>query len=252
MSDLPATPERSAVAGVSPRHQRRWHVAVLSGHDTKGRWRISGKTNAVAIMGGCDMDLRRAEIEGPEVVITAFAFWGGIKVTVPEGFDVDLVGFSLMGGRSLKMRDVPIIPGSPRIVVRGFAVMGGIVVRSRSSRSGRKAAKAIAESALGVVDAFSERSAVRAQAASAVPTTAPACRRRSLPRPPTSMRWGGATWCRTAPSPSCSRTWSTTPEPPSASATKPRCGGCTSTIASSVRRCSATAGARSRCRETAS
>ena len=64
-----------------------------------------------------------------------------------------------MGGRSLKLRDVPIIPGSPRIVVRGFAVMGGIEVRSRSSRSGRKTAKAITESALGVVDALSERSA---------------------------------------------------------------------------------------------
>ena len=123
-------------------------------------------------MGGCDMDLRRAEIEGPEVVITAFAFWGGIKVTVPEGFDVELIGFSFMGGRSLKMRDVPIIPGSPRIVVRGFAVMGGIDVRSRSSRSGRKTAKAIAESALGVVDALSERSAARAQGSSA-PAPAP-------------------------------------------------------------------------------
>jgi len=38
-------------------------------------------------MGGCDMDLRRAEIDGPEVVISAVAFWGGVKITVPEGFD---------------------------------------------------------------------------------------------------------------------------------------------------------------------
>ena len=53
------------------------------------------------------MDLRSAEIEGPEVVITAFAFWGGINVIVPEGFDVELVGFSFMGGRSLKLRDAP-------------------------------------------------------------------------------------------------------------------------------------------------
>ena len=171
MADLPVASEPSSGA-VTPRARRRWHVAVLSGHDTKGRWRISGKTNAVAIMGGCDMDLRRAEIDGPEVVITAFAFWGGIKVIVPEGFAVELVGFSFMGGRSLKVRDVPIIPGSPRIVVRGFAVMGGIDVRSRSSRSGRKTAKAIAESALGVVDALTERSAARAQAPSAPPPPA--------------------------------------------------------------------------------
>jgi class 3 adenylate cyclase len=175
MTDLPAATEPPTAGSVAPRARRRWHIAVMSGHDTKGRWRVSDKTNAVAIMGGCDIDLRSAEIEGPEVVITAFAFWGGINVIVPEGFDVELVGFSFMGGRSLKLRDVPIIPGSPRIVVRGFAVMGGIDVKSRSSRSGRKTAKAITESALGVVDALSERSAARGKGPSVpAPPTPPA------------------------------------------------------------------------------
>ena len=146
MADLPQAgqvderlPQPSAG---SPRKQRRWHVAVMSGHRTRGRWRISGKTNAVAVMGGCDLDLRKAEIEGPEVLITAFAFWGGIDIIVPEGFDVELRGFSFMGGRDLKLRDVPIIPGSPRIVVKAFAVMGGIDVKSRPNRSGKDLALA--------------------------------------------------------------------------------------------------------------
>ena len=112
----------------------------MSGHSTKGRWRISGKTNAVAVMGGCDMDLRRAEIEGPEVEITAVAFWGGINIIVPEGFDVELQGFSFMGGRELRLRDVPIVRGSPRIVVRGFSIMGGIGVKSRPNRSSKQLA----------------------------------------------------------------------------------------------------------------
>jgi class 3 adenylate cyclase len=129
-------------AGASPRKKRRWYVAVMSGHSTKGRWRISGKTNAVAVMGGIDMDLRQAEIEGPEVEITAVAFWGGIDITVPEGFDVELRGFSLMGGRDITLRDAPIVPGSPRIVVNGFAIMGGIDVKSRPNRSGKRLARA--------------------------------------------------------------------------------------------------------------
>ena len=137
MADLPAPTAGLPEPAPSTRVSRRWHIAVMSGHSTRGRWRISGKTTAVAVMGGCDLDLRRAEIEGPEVEITAFAFWGGIKVVVPEGFDVELRGFSFMGGRSLRVRDVPIIPGSPRIVVRGFAVMGGVDVVSRSSKPGR-------------------------------------------------------------------------------------------------------------------
>ncbi|HUE08560.1 MAG TPA: DUF1707 domain-containing protein [Acidimicrobiales bacterium] len=140
MADLPATssvPTASPTVG-TPRKTSRWHIAVMSGHSTRGRWRIGGKTKAVAVMGGCDMDLRRAEIEGPEVEITAFAFWGGIDIIVPEGFDVELRGFSFMGGRSLRLRDVPIVPGSPRIIVRGFAVMGGIEVKSRPNRSAKQ------------------------------------------------------------------------------------------------------------------
>jgi class 3 adenylate cyclase len=140
MADLPTTgsvPTASPTTATS-RKTSRWHIAVMSGHSTRGRWRIGAKTKAVAVMGGCDMDLRRAEIEGPEVEITAIAFWGGIEIIVPEGFDVELRGFSFMGGRSLRLRDVPIVPGSPRIIVRGFAVMGGIEVKSRPNRSSKQ------------------------------------------------------------------------------------------------------------------
>jgi class 3 adenylate cyclase len=152
MSDLPSpVPPDPASPVASPRQARRWHVALMSGHSTKGRWRIGAKTNAVAIMGGCDLDLRRAEIEGPVVEITAFAFWGGIDIVVPEGIDVELRGFSFMGGRSLRLRDVPIVPGSPRIVVRAYACMAGVKVRSRPNRSPAGLARSAAATVLGAL-----------------------------------------------------------------------------------------------------
>ena len=157
MADLPEARAGLPEPSTGARTGRRWHVAVMSGHKTKGRWRISGKTSAVAVMGGCDLDLRRAEIDGPEVEITAVAFWGGIKIIVPEGFDVELRGFSFMGGRSLRLRDVPIVQGSPRIVVRGFAVMGGIDVVSRSSQSGRQAARAVSQGMRSIADEIDAR-----------------------------------------------------------------------------------------------
>jgi len=76
----------------------RWTVAVLSGSRRKGRWRLRHQTNAVAIMGGCELDLRQAEVEGPEVVINAWAIMGGVDVIVPEGIAVELTGFGIMGG----------------------------------------------------------------------------------------------------------------------------------------------------------
>lgn len=130
------------VAVVAAKKKRRWHVAMLSGHSTKGRWRISGKTNAVAVLGGCDIDLRSAEIDGPEVSITAFALLGGVTVVVPEGFAVELQGFSFLGGRDLRLRDVPRVPGSPVIVVRGFALLGGIDVKSRPNKATRRLERA--------------------------------------------------------------------------------------------------------------
>ena len=149
MTDLPTL--AVAAEESTRRRSRRRFVAVMSGSEAKGRWRLNGRTTAVAVMGGCDIDLRHAEIDGPEVVITAFAFWGGIQITVPEGFDVELEGFSFMGGRDLKLRNVPRVPGSPRIRVRGFAIMGGISVESKPSRGGRTIGRTIVDRVLGSV-----------------------------------------------------------------------------------------------------
>ncbi len=151
-SQAPADPRLPEPTTAPSKKKGRWHVAVMSGHSTRGRWRISGKTNAVAVMGGCEMDLRRAELEGPEIEITAVAFWGGIDILVPEGFDVELRGFSFMGGRDLRLRDVPLVPGSPRIVVRGYAIMGGIDVKSRPNRSAKRLARGAPPDGLPTAD----------------------------------------------------------------------------------------------------
>ena len=155
MTDLPTL--AVAAEEATRRRSRRRFVAVMSGSQAKGRWRLSGRTTAVAVMGGVDMDLRHAEIDGPEIVITAVAFWGGIQITVPEGFEVELEGFSFMGGRDLKLRNVPRVPGSPRIRVRGFAIMGGIDVKSRPSRTGRELGQSIVDRVLGTVNALPGR-----------------------------------------------------------------------------------------------
>ncbi|HWC39885.1 MAG TPA: adenylate/guanylate cyclase domain-containing protein [Acidimicrobiales bacterium] len=129
MADLPA------VQTPVPERQRRpakgWTVAIMSGSRRTGRWRPQPRTRAVAIMGGCELDLRQAEIDGDELVITAVAFWGGVDIIVPEGIDVDLTGVPIMGGKHLNVRDAPLTPGAPRVRVRAFPVMGGVHVRSK-------------------------------------------------------------------------------------------------------------------------
>ena len=116
---------------------RRWLVAVMSGGGAKGRWRVGKSVTALAIMGGCEVDFRQAQIEAGEVRVTAVAIMGGIDIVVPEGIAVELTGLPIMGGKNLKIAPVPVLPGSPVISVRAFPIMGGISVRSKPNSGER-------------------------------------------------------------------------------------------------------------------
>jgi len=131
-ADLPRAPE--PVPETRRKKARRLLVAVMSGATAKGRWRTGRSVTCIAVMGSCHLDFRRAEIDFDEVVVTAVAVMGGIDIVVPEGIDVELTGLPIMGGKHMKLADVPVLPGSPRIVVHAFPIMGGVHVRSRPDK----------------------------------------------------------------------------------------------------------------------
>ena len=127
-SDLPqeASQERS------PRRPRtrkpvRWMVAIMSGSHRHGRFRAVGSINAVAIMGGDEIDLREAEIEGGELTLNLFALMGGANIYIPDSIELDVGGFSLMGGNTEVGFERP-RPGAPRITIRTYNLMGGATI----------------------------------------------------------------------------------------------------------------------------
>ncbi len=122
--------------GARDRNATRWTISIMGGSQRKGRWRLREKTNAIAFMGGCHLDMRNAEVEGSSVIINAFAMMGGIDIIVPEGIEVELGGIAIMGGKDAsRMKDVPTIPGSPIVRVRAFAFWGSVTVRSKPAHS---------------------------------------------------------------------------------------------------------------------
>ncbi len=82
---------------------------------------------AMAFMGGVELDLRNAQVVD-EAVFDAFAFWGGVDITVPLDWEVVNRGFALMGG----FEDKTTRTASPRgrLVVTGVAIMGGVEVKN--------------------------------------------------------------------------------------------------------------------------
>ena len=128
-SDLPAEAgvAQAAAAPARARKPVRWMVAIMSGSQRRGRFRAVGSINAVAIMGGAEIDLREAEIEGGELTVNVFTLMGGANVYVPDTVEVDVGGFSLMGGHTEVGRERT-RPGAPLVRVRAFNIMGGVII----------------------------------------------------------------------------------------------------------------------------
>ena len=81
-----------------------------------------------AMMGGCEIDLRHASIEG-EAVIDVFALWGGIEIRVPPDWTVVSRITPILGGVDDKTRPPQ---GASRhcLVLRGFVVMAGVEIKN--------------------------------------------------------------------------------------------------------------------------
>ncbi|MBW0124291.1 DUF1707 SHOCT-like domain-containing protein [Pseudonocardia oceani] len=102
-------------------------VAVLSGCHRSGEWVVPVRHQAVALMGGVELDLTHARFAGPDVTITAVAIMGGIEITVPEHLHVEVDGFGFMGG--FDGRAAGARPDGPRVRITGLALMGGVEVK---------------------------------------------------------------------------------------------------------------------------
>ena len=102
-------------------------VAVLGGFERRVSTQDFRGGEITAVMGGCALDLRDASIV-KEAVINIFTVWGGINIKVPPDWTVVLNGTPVMGGFAEKTARPP--DASKRLVITGYAIMGGVEVRN--------------------------------------------------------------------------------------------------------------------------
>ena len=102
--------------------------AVLGGVARGNNSRQFQGGDLTAIMGGCELDLRHAAING-EATIDVFALWGGIEIRVPEDWTVIARVTPVLGGFEDKTRP-PQGLATHRLALRGAAIMGGIEVKN--------------------------------------------------------------------------------------------------------------------------
>jgi Cell wall-active antibiotics response 4TMS YvqF/Domain of unknown function (DUF5668) len=90
---------------------------------------VGGKM--VAVFGGFNLDLRKAEIEGSEAEIHVDAVFGGGEIRVPETWHVSVRAAAILGGFVDETRPpYDLGPKTKRLVITGSAVFGGVSVKN--------------------------------------------------------------------------------------------------------------------------
>jgi predicted membrane protein len=84
---------------------------------------------ATAIMGGCEIDLRKAAIQETDAVLYLIAIMGGIEIWVPENWVVVMQGVPVLGGFEDKTHPVS-SEMNKRLVIKGYSIMGGVEIKN--------------------------------------------------------------------------------------------------------------------------
>jgi hypothetical protein len=115
-----------------------WLVAVMSGVERKGRWRLARSCTALNLMGGSELDLNDVELADRTVELRMISIMGGGEIRLPEGVNVEVSDFGFMGGNSIDIGDHHPVPGGPTIRLQLVSIMGGADVKRGRKRNKRQ------------------------------------------------------------------------------------------------------------------
>ena len=127
----PAGPPVRRTPSAVPAVGHNSSVAIMSECKRQGVWAVPEHHSAFALMGSVLIDLRQAQLAGPETQINASAIMGEVKVIVPADMHVVIDGTPIMGEYNQAKDKVPaeLRPDSPTVRIRGMALMGSVTVQ---------------------------------------------------------------------------------------------------------------------------
>ncbi len=109
-------------------YPRRSVTAVFARERRQGRWVVPSAFPVTAFFGDVVLDLSDAILQSQRVTIYATAIAGQVKLIVPAGVEVEMVGRSVLGVRSVRGRDAGSaqVPATGVIEVRTLTVGGAV------------------------------------------------------------------------------------------------------------------------------
>ena len=111
-------------------HSGNGEAAVFGGVDRHISAQDFHGAQCMAIFGSCKIDLRDAQIQGHEAVLSTYAVFGGVEVRVPEDWEVVNHGLAIFGGMGDQRRHSSRSADTKTLILEGASVFGGVQVRN--------------------------------------------------------------------------------------------------------------------------
>ncbi len=142
----PTTPARTAhglaMARPGEVRERQFVLAIMGSTERRGVWTPARNIEAVALMGGIELDFREARFAPGVTQINALAIMGGVEVLVPPGVRVESNGVGIMGGfEGIDQPGESYGDDQPILRISGLALMGTVEVMERLPGESKSAAK---------------------------------------------------------------------------------------------------------------
>lgn len=104
-------------------------TAIFSGQELRVSTKSFAGGDLTAVFGGIEIDLRDADIEAPNVMLTVSAVFGGIEIRVPPHWQIVVQGTPIFGGIEDKTMRIPntTVKG-PILLIDVTAVFGGVEI----------------------------------------------------------------------------------------------------------------------------
>jgi len=83
-----------------------------------------------AVFGGFELDLRGAGMKTDAAVLKLDAVFGGVEMRIPPEWCAVVEGTGVFGGYSDETIHPPMTPETKRLIIKGGAVFGGVVVKN--------------------------------------------------------------------------------------------------------------------------
>jgi hypothetical protein len=124
------------------RPARRSVVAVLSGAERRGAWRLPETLRVLAVFGGVELDFREVRFPPGVTEVSVFCLAGGCEIIVPPHVHVESDGVGVMGGFETFDRVPAVVdPDEPILRISGLAIMGGFSIETRLVGESRRDAR---------------------------------------------------------------------------------------------------------------